>query len=65
MAGKTFATDTDLTLKDVIVTAPESGIYGVGQEITITFEFSKPIKGQMPKYAIYFENSATEKIEIT
>lgn len=64
MASKTFATDTDLALENVEVTAPESGIYGVGQEITITFEFSKPIKGQMPKYSIYFGNSAAEKIEL-
>ena len=63
MASKTFATDTDVTLEDVSIAAPEAGIYGVGQEITITFKFNKPIKGQMPKYSISFGTS-TGKIEI-
>ncbi len=61
--GKTLAADDDLTYT-VKVSAPEDGIYGVGQEVTIKFEFSKKIKGQMPKYAIYFGKSDSEKIEL-
>lgn len=62
---KTFATDDDTKLSSTIkVTAPEAGIYGVGQEITIKIEFNKKIKGQMPKYSIYFGESTSEKIEL-
>ncbi len=61
---KVFAEDSNLSLESVKITAPEAGIYGVGQEITITFHFNKPIKGQMPKYAIYFGDAQSEKIEL-
>lgn len=62
---KTFAADDDTKLNYTIkVAAPEAGIYGVGQEITIKFEFNKKIKGQMPKYTIYFGQSTSGSIEL-
>ena len=41
------------------VTAPEAGIYDVGQEVTITITFNKPIKGNIQNYKIYFGKSST------
>lgn len=46
------------------ISAPEAGIYGVGQEITIKITFSKPIKGKMPMYEISFGENTSEKIKL-
>ena len=62
MGVKVLAADSPSYI--IKVTAPESGIYGVGQEITIKVEFNKPIKGQMPNYSIYFGNNTSEIIEL-
>lgn len=56
--------EKNLSITSVNVTAPEDGIYGVGQNIDITFTFSKPIKGTLPKYTIYFGKNVSEKIEL-
>lgn len=61
---KTFAADDKLAIQSVEITAPEDGVYGIGQEITITFTFNKPIKGTLPKYSIYFNTSSSETIEL-
>jgi len=58
-----FATDEGLTY-NVELTAPEGGIYGEGQELTITITFNKKIKGIMPKYAIYFGSDSSKTIEL-
>ena len=60
-----YATDEDsLRIMSVKVTAPEDGIYGVGEEINITFTFSQPIRGVLPKYTIYFGKNTAEEIEL-
>lgn len=58
-----FAAEESLTF-DIELTAPEAGIYGEGQEVTITVTFNNKIKGIMPKYAIYFGTDSSKTIEL-
>ena len=60
---KSWAADEKLTYT-IEVATPEEGIYGVGQEVTIKVIFNKPIKGELPKYTIYFGDDSTNLIEI-
>lgn len=63
LCTKTFATDENLTI-NTRIESPEDGVYGVGQEVTIKVTFNKPIKGTMPKYAIYFCDDSENLIEV-
>ena len=56
--------DESLSITSVDITAPEPGIYSEGQEINVTFTFSQPIKGTLPKYSIYFGNDISKNIEL-
>ena len=57
LCTKVLAASEKLEPVSVEVTAPEAGIYGEGQEITITCTFDKAIKGTLPKYKISFLDS--------
>ena len=43
-------------ITSIKIVAPESGIYGVGQTITIRINFDKPLKGTMPTIHYHFKN---------
>lgn len=60
LCTKAFATTESLKPVSVEVIAPEAGIYGKGQKITIKCTFDKEIKGKLPKYKISFSDSGKE-----
>lgn len=63
LCTKAFATTESLKPVSVEVIAPEAGIYGEGQKITIKCTFDKEIKGKLPKYEISFNDFRKEHEE--
>lgn len=57
------AADGEANITSLEVTAPQSGVYAAGQQITIRMNFDKAIKGTMPNLEIYF--GTAEKKEVT
>ena len=55
------AADGEVNVTSIEVTAPQSGVYAAGQEITIRMNFDKAVKGTMPELNIYFGNVELEK----
>ena len=51
--------DEGLKTETIEVTAPSTGVYGVGQEITIKFTYNQNIKGNLPNLLIYFGKTET------
>ena len=58
------AADGEVNMTSIEVTTP-SGVYGVGQEVTIRVNFDKAVKGNMPKLQIYFANGATKELTVS
>ena len=63
ICNTTYAADS-FGIESVDITAPETGIYEEGQEVEITFTFSQPIKGTLPKYTIYFDDNFENQSEL-
>lgn len=55
------AADGEVNITSIEVTAPQSGVYAAGQEITIRMNFDKAVKGTMPALEIYFGMADLEK----
>jgi len=48
------AADGEVNITSIEVTAPQSGVYSAGQEITLRVTFDKAVYGTMPELEIYF-----------
>jgi len=58
------ATDGEVNITSIEVTAPQSGAYAAGQQITIRMTFDKAVKGTMPELDIYFGVADSKELTV-